>query len=115
MSFPQFKSTSEVTNLLKRGFQHGIMLRMNTVSHIPDDVSFRPGSVLSVDCASAVCGLLLKNYLTLELPTAQSQKLSKMVLICGRSTSVVFNCKQYLARSRFETWAHWLRYTLLAR
>ena len=71
-------------------FQNYTVLRTNLTSKIPDWMSFESASVLPLGLATAACGLFLKDFLGLQLPTApKPQKpTGETVIIWGGSTSV---------------------------
>lgn len=77
-------------------FQHYTVLRTSLTSHIPDSISFERACVIPVGLSTATCGLFMKNYLALDLPTVQTlgKRKGKTVLIWGGSTSVGCNAIQ---------------------
>jgi len=71
-------------------FQEHTVLRTSLTTRIPDWMSFESASVLPLGLATAACGLFLKDFLSLQLPTApKPQKpTGETVIIWGGSTSV---------------------------
>ncbi|THX09311.1 zinc-binding dehydrogenase [Aureobasidium pullulans] len=85
-------------------FQNYTVLRTNLTSKIPDWMSFESASVLPLGLATAACGLFLKDFLGLQLPTApKPQKpTGETVIIWGGSTSVGCNAIQLAVAAGYE-------------
>jgi NADPH:quinone reductase-like Zn-dependent oxidoreductase len=85
-------------------FQEYVVLRTNLVSPIPESVSFEQASVLPLGLSTAACGLYMKDYLALQLPSVKTAKGStgQTLLIWGGSTSVGANAIQLAVNSGYE-------------
>jgi NADPH:quinone reductase-like Zn-dependent oxidoreductase len=76
-------------------FQHYVVLRQNLVSSIPDTLSYENACVLPMGLSTAACGLFMKEYLALELPSPDSKRqIGKTLIVWGGSTSVGSNAIQ---------------------
>lgn len=70
-------------------FQHYVILGENSVTLIPESITFEQASVLPLAVATAACGLFLKDQLALEKPSANERPSGKGTLVVwGGSTSV---------------------------
>lgn len=84
-------------------FQQYVVLRQNLVSAIPDTLSYQNGCVLPLGLSTAACGLFMKDYLALELPSSNSKKeTGKSLLVWGGSTSVGSNAIQLAAAAGYR-------------
>jgi NADPH:quinone reductase-like Zn-dependent oxidoreductase len=83
-------------------FQEHVVLRENLVSPIPDSLSYERACVLPLALSTAACGLYMKDYLSLDLPSLKPQKNGKVVLVWGGSTSVGCNAIQLAVASGYE-------------
>ncbi|KAL1642560.1 putative secondary metabolism biosynthetic enzyme [Diplodia intermedia] len=77
-------------------FQEYVVLRTNLVSPIPDDLSYEKACVLPLCMSTAACGLFMKDFLALELPTPKTPRNStgQTLLVWGGSTSLGSNAIQ---------------------
>ncbi|THX88159.1 zinc-binding dehydrogenase [Aureobasidium pullulans] len=85
-------------------FQQYTVLRTSLTTKIPDWMSFESASVLPLGLATAACGLFLKDFLGLQLPTAPKPQKSTgaTVIIWGGSTSVGCNAIQLAVAAGYE-------------
>jgi NADPH:quinone reductase-like Zn-dependent oxidoreductase len=84
-------------------FQEYVVLRDNLVTSIPESLSFERACVLPLGMSTAACGLFMKDYLALDLPSVKTEKNStgQMFVVWGGSTSVGSNAIQLAVASGY--------------
>lgn len=85
-------------------FQEYTVLRAGSASPIPADMAFERACVLPLCLSTAACGLFLKNYLGLRLPTSPGgdQGPREVVVVWGGSTAVGSNAIQLATAAGYD-------------
>ena len=83
-----------VNRACEGGFQEYTVLRNNMASVIPQSMSYETASVMPLGLSTAACGLFMKDYLALPLPSTSPKSSGKTLLVWGGSTSVGCNAIQ---------------------
>lgn len=85
-------------------FQEYVVLRDNLVSQIPDSLSYERACVLPLCLSTAACGLFMKDFLALELPTPKTAKNStgQTLVVWGGSTSLGSNAIQLAVAAGYQ-------------
>ncbi len=83
-------------------FQTYVVVLAHMASPIPDALTFEEAAVLPLGLCTAACGLFQKDFLALQLPSADAKSTGKTVLIWGGATSVGCNAIQLAANAGYE-------------
>lgn len=85
-------------------FQEYVVLRENLVAQIPDFLSFERACVLPLCLSTAACGLFMKDFLALDLPTTKTAKNStgQTLVVWGGSTSLGSNAIQLAVAAGYQ-------------
>jgi NADPH-dependent curcumin reductase CurA len=83
-------------------FQTYTVVLDHMASPIPDHMSFEDAAVLPLGVCTAACGLFQKDFLALQLPSADARPTGKTLLIWGGATSVGCNAIQLAANAGYE-------------
>jgi NADPH:quinone reductase-like Zn-dependent oxidoreductase len=83
-------------------FQIYCVVSAQMASPIPGDLSFESAAVLPLGLSTAACGLFQKDFLALDLPSAEATPTGKALLIWGGATSVGVNAIQLAAAAGYE-------------
>lgn len=84
-------------------FQAYIVLLVHLTSPIPATMSFVDASVLPLGISTAACGLIQKEYLALQFPSASPKKATgETILIWGGSSSIGSNSIQLAVTAGYE-------------
>jgi hypothetical protein len=78
------------------------VIAAHMASPIPDSLSFEDAAVLPLGLSTAACGLFQKDFLALQLPSAEARPTGEAVLITGGATSVGSNAIQMAAAAGYE-------------
>ncbi len=91
-----------VNRACEGGFQEYTVLRTNMTSPIPQSMPYENACVLPLSLSTAACGLFMKDYLALPLPTSSPTPSGKTLLVWGGSTSVGCNAIQLAIAAGYE-------------
>jgi NADPH:quinone reductase-like Zn-dependent oxidoreductase len=83
-------------------FQIYVVVLAHMASPIPDGLTFEAASVLPLGLSTAACGLFQKDFLALQLPSADARPTGKTLLIWGGATSVGCNAIQLAVSAGYE-------------
>ncbi|KAK3367741.1 zinc-binding oxidoreductase CipB [Podospora didyma] len=85
-------------------FQAYTVLRTNLAAKIPDSLGYENACVLPLGLSTAACGLFMKEYCGLELPTSTSRdgESKGTFIVWGGSTSVGSNAIQLARAAGYE-------------
>jgi NADPH:quinone reductase-like Zn-dependent oxidoreductase len=83
-------------------FQIYSVIADHMASPIPDELSFERAAVLPLGLSTAACGLFQKDFLALQLPSAEARPTGKALLITGGATSVGSNAIQLAVAAGYE-------------
>jgi NADPH:quinone reductase-like Zn-dependent oxidoreductase len=83
-------------------FQSYVVVLAHMTSPIPDALTFEDAVVLPLGISTAACGLFQKDFLALQLPSAEAKPTGKTLLIWGGATSVGCNAIQLAANAGYE-------------
>ena len=83
-------------------FQHYTVCGDDTVSRIPDSISFEAASTIPLCLATAAVGLFQKDTIGLSLPKGDAKRNDQVVLIWGGTSSVGCNAIQLSTAAGYE-------------